>query len=109
MRRCAISLLLIVLVLPYLRAPLCEAGSHEHEGHDPMAGMRALVEAPPEGADPVADCHSLMGCAGVPQASLPVAAAGFRSPGSNSDTAPTAASSQLRSRASPDTPPPKAA
>ena len=109
MRRFAISLLLATLVLPYLRAPLCEAGSHEHGDHHRMAGMRALVEPPPEGADAGTDCHSLMGCAVVLQASLPAATAGFRSPADDSDATPVGAGTQLRSRASPDTPPPKAA
>ena len=71
MRRFAISLLLVTLVLPYLRA--------------------------------------LMGCAVVLQASLPAATAGFRSPADDSDATPVGAGTQLRSRASPDTPPPKAA
>ena len=107
MRRFAIPLLLTTLVLPYARAPLCEAGSHEHGEHHAMAGLTTLVEAPAEGADAGADCHSLMGCAVVLQASLPMATAGFRSFAHDSDAALAGAAFQFRSRASPDTPPPK--
>lgn len=107
MRWFATFLLLTTLVLPYARAPLCEAGSHEHAGHHAMAGMRALAEAPGEGADAGADCHSLMGCAVVLQASLPTSAAVFRALPHESDAALPAAAAQLRSRASPDTPPPR--
>lgn len=107
MRRFAILLLLTTLVLPYARAPLCEAGSHEHEEHHAMAGARALVDAPGEGADAGADCHSLMGCAVVLQASLPPTAGVFRALPHESGAALPGAASHLRSRASPDTPPPK--
>lgn len=109
MRRFAISLLLAALVFPYARAPLCEAESHEHGRHHPMAGMPALAEAPAEGAEAGGDCHSLMGCAVVLQASLPVATADFRAFAHDGDVAPVGAAALLRSRASPDTPPPKIA
>lgn len=107
MRRLTIPLLLATLVLPYARAPLCEAGSHEHGEHHAMAGLPSLVEPPAEGADAGTDCHSLMGCAVVLQASLPVGTAGFRSFAHDSGAALAGAACQLRSRASPDTPPPK--
>ncbi len=107
MRRFAIPLLLAALVLPYARAPLCEAGSHEHGEHHAMAGSPTLVESPVEGADAGTDCHSLMGCAVVLQASLPLGTAGFRSFAHDADAAPAGAALQLRSRASPDTPPPQ--
>jgi len=107
MRRFAIPLLLATLVLPYARAPLCKAGSHEHGEHHAMAGLPTLAESPAEGADGGADCHSLMGCAIVLQASLPMGTAGFRSFAYDSDAALAGAALQLRSRASPDTPPPK--
>ena len=107
MRRFAIFLLLTTLVLPYAHAPLCEAGSHEHAEHRGMKGMPALAEAPGESADAGADCHSLMGCAVVLQASLPAAAAVFRALPHRSDASRPGAVAQLRSRASPDTPPPK--
>lgn len=107
MHRFTVPLLLATLVLPYARAPLCEAGSHEHGEHHAMAGLPALVEPPPEGGDAGTDCHSLMGCAVVLQASLPMGTAGFRSFAHDSDAALAGAVFQLRSRASPDTPPPK--
>ena len=107
MRRFAILLLLATLVLPYARAPLCEAGSHEHREHHAMAGLPILVESPGEGGDAGMDCHSLMGCAVVLQASLPMGTASFRSFAHDSNSALAGAAVQLRSRASPDTPPPK--
>ena len=107
MRRFAIPLLLAALVLPYARAPLCEAGSHEHGEHHAMAGSPTLVESPAEGPDAGTDCHSLMGCAVVLQASLPIGTVGFRSLAHDSDAALAGAALQLRSRASPDTPPPQ--
>ena len=107
MRRLANSLLLIALVLPHARAPLCQAGAHEHEAHHRMAGMHALVDVSGEGEDADADCHSLMGCAVVLQASLPAARADFRTLTHASDAALAGYAAQLLSRASPDTPPPK--
>ena len=107
MLRSTVPLLLATLVLPYVRAPLCEAGSHEHGEHHAMAGLPTLVEPPSEGSDAGTDCHSLMGCAVVLQASLPMGAAGFRAFAHDSDVAFAGAALQLRSRASPDTPPPK--
>ncbi|MYA34312.1 MAG: hypothetical protein F4164_05885 [Gemmatimonadales bacterium] len=107
MRRLTIPLLLATLVLPYARAPLCEAGSHEHGEHHAMAGLPTLVESPVEGAGAGRDCHSLMGCAVVLQASLPLGTTSFRSFAHDSNVALAGAAFQLRSRASPDTPPPK--
>ena len=72
-----------------------------------MAGMATLAEAPGDGADTGADCHSLMGCAVALQASLPTSAAVFRALPLGSDASRPGATAQLRSRASPDTPPPK--
>ena len=72
-----------------------------------MAGSPTLVESPAEGPDAGTDCHSLMGCAVVLQASLPLGSAGFRSFAHDADAALAGAALQLRSRASPDTPPPK--
>lgn len=107
MRRLTVPLLLATLVLPYARAPLCEADSHEHGEHHAMAGLPTLVEPPAGGPDAGTDCHSLMGCAVVLQASLPMGTASFRSFAHDSNSALAGAAIQLRSRASPDTPPPK--
>lgn len=107
MRQLAVPLLLATLVLPYVRAPLCEAGSHEHGEHHAMAELPTLVEPSTEGPDAGTDCHSMMGCAVLLQASLPMNTAGFRAFAHDSATALAGAACQLRSRASPDTPPPK--
>ena len=109
MHRLTRSLILLALVLPYARAPLCQAGSHEHGEHGPTHGMSTLAEARAEGLEPGADCHSLMGCAVVLQASLPAAPAEFRSAPLDFGAPLAGAAAQLRSRASPDTPPPKTA
>lgn len=109
MHRLTRSLILLALVLPYARAPLCQAGSHEHGEHHPTQGMSTPAEARAEGLEAGADCHSLMGCAIVLQASLPVAPADFRAVPDDLGAPLAGAAAQLRSRASPDTPPPKAA
>lgn len=107
MRRLANSLLLIALVLPYARAPLCEAGSHEHP-EDHHAGMVAAFADPPtNGSDAGGDCHSLMGCTVVLQTSLAAAAPGFRAFSQAWDPALQGSAAPILSRASPDTPPPR--
>ena len=107
MHRLASFLILLALALPYARAPLCQAGSHEHAEHHTTQGMSRLAEVRAEGLETGADCHSLMGCAVVLQASLPAAPADFRSAPLDFGAPLAGAAAQLRSRASPDTPPPK--
>ncbi len=109
MRRFAHSLLLIALVLPYARAPLCQAGSHEHDEHHPMAGMSASLDTPSDGSDAAADCHSLMGCTVVLQSSLAEAGPGFRAFSQAWDPTLQGSAAPILSRASPDTPPPRIA
>ena len=106
-RRPSALVILVVLVLPYVRAPLCQAGSHEHMDHDAPAGVHALVDQPSHGSEAATDCHRLMGCAIVLQASLPAVATGFRAIGHTAGDAPAITAAPIRSRASPDTPPPK--
>lgn len=106
-RRSTALLILVVLVLPYVRAPLCQAGSHEHADHHAPAGVRALVDLPSHASETATDCHTLMGCAVVLQASLPVVATGFRAFTHATGDALAIAAAPIRSRASPDTPPPK--
>ena len=107
MRRLANSLLLIALVLPFARVPLCEAASHDHPEHQHAGMVAAFTDAPGDGSDAAADCHSPMGCTVVPQTSLAGAGPGFRAfsqawgPALQGSTAP------ILSRASPDTPPPR--
>lgn len=106
-RRSSALVILVVLVLPYARAPLCQAGSHEHADHDAPAGVHALVDQPGHGSEAAMDCHRLMGCAIVLQASLPVVATGFRAITHSAGDALAITAAPIRSRASPDTPPPK--
>ena len=68
MRKLSASALLLLLMLPYARAPLCEAGRHEHPGdahemeheighavaHAAAAAWTAPSDAP--------DCHAKMRC-----------------------------------------------
>lgn len=109
MRRFAHSLLLIALVLPYARAPLCQAGSHEHDEHAPMAEMSASLDTPSDGSDAAADCHALMGCTVVLQTSLPEVGPGFRAFSQAWGSTLQGSVAVILSRASPDTPPPRIA
>ncbi|WP_423925529.1 hypothetical protein [Candidatus Palauibacter sp.] len=108
MRRIAHSLLLIALILPYARAPLCEAGSHDHPDHHHAGMVAAFADAPGDASD-AADCHSLMGCAVVLQASLAEAGPGFRTFSQTWDPTLQGSAAPILSRASPDTPPPRTA
>ncbi|WP_419160962.1 hypothetical protein [Candidatus Palauibacter sp.] len=74
-----------------------------------MAGMTAFLDAPSDGSDAAADCHSLMGCAIVLQASLPAVGSGFREFTQAVDPTLQGSAAPIRSRASPDTPPPRTA
>ena len=107
MRRSTALLILAVLVLPYVRAPLCQAGSHEHADHHASAGASAVPQMPSHDSEATTDCHTLMGCAVVLQASLPDVATGFRAFTHATGSALAIAAAPIRSRASPDTPPPK--
>ena len=107
MQRIAISLLLLALALPYARAPLCQAGSHEHAEHHGIAGVPAFDRTPSDAPGAAGDCHTLMGCATVLQTSLPVVATGFRAITHAAGDALAITAAPIRSRASPDTPPPK--
>lgn len=49
---------LITLVLPYARAPLCQAGAHEH-GEGRFVHHEAHTLSGPHSGD---GCHALMGC-----------------------------------------------
>ena len=106
MRRFAISLLLIAVVLPYARAPLCEVGSHEHPSHN-HAIAAALTSAAGDEAGTPGDCHTLMACTVVLLASLAETGAGFRSFSQAWDPALQGSVAPIPSRASPDTPPPR--
>ena len=108
MRRFANSLLLIAVVLPYARAPLCEAGSHEHPSHN-HAIAAAFAPVAGEGAETTGDCHALMACTVVLQASLAEAEPGFRAFSQAWGPALQVSVAPIRSRASPDTPPPRTA
>ena len=55
MPRLPALVLLVVLVLPYARAPLCQVGAHEHEGGDMMVHQGGEVVS---GSDGDIDCHS---------------------------------------------------
>ncbi|WP_420449117.1 hypothetical protein [Candidatus Palauibacter sp.] len=107
MRRLANSLLLIALVLPYARAPLCEAGSHEHPEHQHAGMVAAFADAPGDGSDAPGDCHSLMGCTVVLQTSLAAAGPGFRAFSQAWHPALQGSAALILSRASPDPPPPR--
>ena len=74
-----------------------------------MAGMSASFDTPSDGSDAAADCHSLMGCAIVLQASLPAVGSGFREFTQAVDPTLQGSAAPIRSRASPDTPPPRTA
>ena len=58
MFRVSNALLLVALVLPYARSPLCNAGQH---AHDHISNHRALDAADHSGHGGTG-CHSLMGC-----------------------------------------------
>ena len=109
MRRIATPLLLLVLVLPYARAPLCQAGSHEHADHHHAGMVAAFADAPGDGKAATGDCHSLMGCTVVVQASLAEVGASFRAFAQAWDPALQGGAVVIPSRASPDTPPPRTA
>ena len=106
MRRFAISLLLIAVVLPYVRAPLCQVGSHEHSAHN-HAIAAALTPAGGDEAATPGDCHALMACTVVLLASLAETRAGFRSFSQAWDPALQSSVAPIPSLASPDTPPPR--
>lgn len=108
MRRFAISLLLIAVVLPYARAPLCEVGSHEHPSHNHAIAAALTPVAGDEAATP-GDCHTLMACTVVLLASLAETGAGFRAFSQTWDPALQGSVAPIPSRASPDTPPPRTA
>ncbi|WP_419949863.1 hypothetical protein [Candidatus Palauibacter sp.] len=109
MHRFANSLLLIALVLPYARAPLCQAGSHEHADHHHAGMVAAFASASDDGPAATGDCHSLMGCTVVLQASLAEVGASFRALAQAWDPALQGGAVVIPSRASPDTPPPRTA
>jgi len=106
MRRFANSLLLIAVVLPYARAPLCEAGSHEHPSHN-HAIAAAFTPVAGDEAETPGDCHALMACTIVLLASLAETGTGFRAFSQAWDPALQGSVAPIPSRASPDTPPPK--
>ena len=106
MRRFANSLLLITVVLPYARAPLCEAGSHEHPSHGHAIAAAFTPVAGDEAGTP-GDCHALMACTIVLLASLEETGTGFRAFSQAWDPALQGSVAPIPSRASPDTPPPK--
>lgn len=109
MQRIAIALLLLALALPYVRAPLCQAGSHDHGEHHQMAGKSAFDRPPHDASDAAAGCHALMGCTVVLQTSLSEVESRFRSFTQTSDPILRVSTVPIRSRASPDTPPPRIA
>jgi hypothetical protein len=58
MTRLAGILFVIALVLPYARAPVCQAGAHEHGETRLLHHDAAALSGPHDGTD----CHVLMGC-----------------------------------------------
>lgn len=59
MNRVIPALLLIVLVLPYARTPICSTSGHPHEGHHRSVAAFAAHDG--HGGD-ASDCHALMAC-----------------------------------------------
>ena len=101
-------LILAVLALPYVRAPLCQAGSHDHLDNHATAGAGVLVNTPGEGSEEATDCHTLMSCAAVLQASHPVVKPGFQALAHTTGNSRVPVVVPNLPQASPDTPPPKA-
>lgn len=97
--------LLIALVLPYARAPLCQAGAHEHEEGQMMAHHEEDVVS---GPDSDIDCHTLMACqVGADLVAITLGPAAHAALGPTNDRAlPTQSPPNIRF--SPEVPPPRA-
>lgn len=67
------AVLILALLAPYARGPLCGTGSHAHHHGDATA--HALADAGGEAPDGSAECHAVMRCGATVVATLTPAVA----------------------------------